>query len=75
MHVNHVGRDITIGFDSKEEAEALFAVLTGTANQIDPKQAEYGNWLYKWFFERVQKLATDYDKEVAGYLITPRSKR
>lgn len=72
MHLNHVGRDITIGFDSEDEAKALFAVLSGTSHTLDARLAEHGGAVYKWFFEKVQLLATEYARETAGYQATPR---
>lgn len=72
MYVNHVGRDITLGFDTKEEAEALFAVMSGNANMLDPKAAAYGQWLYGWLYEHVQKLATNFQAETQGFRESPR---
>lgn len=65
MEVNSRAGDIIIRFDNQQEATALLAVLSGQIS-TDQRTAEFGNWLYGWFFEQVRKLSTNFDKELAG---------
>lgn len=66
MEVNSRAGDIIIRFDNQQEAAALLAVLSGQAHLLDTRSAEFGNWMYAWFFEQVRKLGTNYAKEIEG---------
>lgn len=63
MHVNHCGKDLVIGFDSQEEAAALYAVLTNTPQTVSPEALARGQWMYAWFFNQVQRMAQSFDQE------------
>ncbi len=65
MYMSHAGRDIVFAIDSQEEAKAILAVLTGTP-AADEKAWAFGQNAYTFFFQAVQKLATDFEKEVKG---------
>jgi hypothetical protein len=64
MEVNNHSGDLIIRFDTQQEAASLLAVLSGNAHTLDPKTAEFANWLYAWFYESVRKVATNFDKEI-----------
>lgn len=61
MEVNRVGTKITIDLNKEEDARGLYAVLT--QSQVSPEVYANGDWLYKWFFNAVQKLALNYPHE------------
>jgi hypothetical protein len=75
MEINRVGGDVIIRFDNQQEAAALHAVLIGQSHTIDQRAAEFGKWMYGWFFDAVTRLATQYDKEIEGLKrpLTPRN--
>lgn len=73
MYMNHHGKDIVIALDSQEEAAALLAVLSGTPT--DDKSREFGNRVYAFFYQAIQKLATDFSKEVHGIHPFPHNPR
>jgi hypothetical protein len=75
VEINRIGGDLIIRFDNQQEAAALHAVLSGHGHAIDQRAAEFGNWMYRWFFDAVHRLATQYDEETKGLkrTITPRN--
>ena len=75
MHSAHNGRDIVIGIDSDGEAKALYGVLSGNTAGLSPEQIAFGQNLYKFFFESVQKLAVNYEEETRGFHKTSRPPR
>lgn len=63
MHVNRKGNEVMIAFDTEEEAQGLYAYLTGTIHTVPEATAAKGQWLYNWFFTAVQKLAINFHVE------------
>lgn len=63
MHVNRKGNEVTVAFDTEDEAKGLYAYLTGTVHEVPQAMAEKGQWLYSWFFAAIQKLAFNFDIE------------
>lgn len=63
MDVNRKGNQLTISFDTEEEAIGLNAYLSGTVHEVSPEIASKGQWIYNWFFTAVNKLATNFKIE------------
>lgn len=66
MEVNQIGGDLIIRFDNQQEAAALLSVLNGQSHTLDQRSADFGNWLYAWFYERVRRIGTQYAVENEG---------
>lgn len=64
MYMVHQGKEVVIAPDSQEEAAALLAVLSGTPT--DEQSRELGQRAYAFFFQAIQRLATNFEAEVKG---------
>ncbi len=63
MLVKRLSSELTIDLDREQDAKGLYAFLTSNPSSVSPEDFAMGERIYKWFFESVQKLTENYNKE------------
>lgn len=74
MDLNRLGSQITIDLDKPEDAAGLFAFMTNAPATVPPEVFAKGQQIYAWFFENLQTLATNFERETVR-TAAPKAKR